>query len=1231
MHLLPSFGLVLIGTTFSLVSAQAQTITTGSWQGTAASNATWDTTTTANWKTAIPVAANTVSGVSALFNGGAGVETTIPIISTGVSAAGITFGTSAPAYTFNGGALTVDVGLVQNSSKSVITDNTTNAQTFNNMVDLTDANLVAATGTVATTYVLSGAAGATLNFDGGLSLGNYVNLSVTTGTLNLTIAGPFVNSNIYTTPTLSVTGTADVLNWDASSMTSASGLYLIKNFGSGAITNIFTDPTAVVTFGGTSAVGGVFDAKTNGLYITSQLSDTGSLTGNTVLEVNTSSAGAVTWAGAIALPKSSAAGNNIFQIDVANANNALAISAPVTTGSATLAVQLTGPGTVVMDALNTYTAASTTIQSGTLVLQAGTTSTTAYGLGGSTGTVVVDAGAGLEFANTITTGTSNLNIASLVVNGGAGTTLGGSIGSTLTGDAIKVTGTATVTGSSLGINIYGISGVAPATGTYTLISGGSGSTLNGATSTSIGNVYNASNFTVGPLTTASGSITVGITSQAAQASEYWVGGYSGGNSVWSISNGTTTSNWSASATADVATSLTPGATTTIFFNGLNTFNNAVSTTLGADMSVAGIVVSDAQGVGLNGDGHTLTIGAGGVTVNTGSGSVTLGSMISDGSNSETWTNNSSNVLTIVGETSILNNSIISIDGSGGVIFNGLTVSGGLTLDAGAGSVTVNGAVINNNTEFALTNNSSSVATINGQIEMGTSATGGFLVVNGTGNSVINGPISGSNTVNAFGAGVYKMGTGTLTLSAKSANVYLGSTIIAAGEVDLGDTGGVAIPGALTIGTDAGSPSEVKLLASNQTSTTTALGIHSDGTFALNGFNTTVASLTSYAGTIIGSGTLTTTAGPVFTGINSSTANDIGAGATVASTAQASLAAGDSLEVDGSLADSAGLNMANGSSTSVSGGGSITGPVTMNGGGDSISGTGSGLSTGGIIVNGTGNSLASGTVGGPVTINGSFAVNGTATGPVNVTSTGGLTGTGTIKPTVSSGYGVTVAAGGNITPGGTQPAANYNYMANGGKGPSNPAAGNLTLDPTNVAGGSLLSVAASATITSPALTFALGNTVSGSVVTASSSQILVGGTAANILNFNVGGTSGVGGTSSVVSINDLVGASLQLNTEYVLIAGNGSTTFEDNGFSLAAAGDLGQMTALGQRILGGMTLLAPNGSNFFSTWYNGSELFLNGDSIEVDVVPEPSTWALMLGGLATLVVIMRRRNKARDLR
>jgi hypothetical protein len=51
---------------------------------------------------------------------------------------------------------------------------------------------------------------------------------------------------------------------------------------------------------------------------------------------------------------------------------------------------------------------------------------------------------------------------------------------------------------------------------------------------------------------------------------------------------------------------------------------------------------------------------------------------------------------------------------------------------------------------------------------------------------------------------------------------------------------------------------------------------------------------------------------------------------------------------------------------------------------------------------------------------------------------------------------------------------------------------------------------------------------------------------------------------------------------------------------------------------------PDGVTQLSSVYPAPALYLyNGD---LEVVPEPGTWAMMLGGLALLVFIQRRRSK-----
>jgi hypothetical protein len=70
------------------------------------------------------------------------------------------------------------------------------------------------------------------------------------------------------------------------------------------------------------------------------------------------------------------------------------------------------------------------------------------------------------------------------------------------------------------------------------------------------------------------------------------------------------------------------------------------------------------------------------------------------------------------------------------------------------------------------------------------------------------------------------------------------------------------------------------------------------------------------------------------------------------------------------------------------------------------------------------------------------------------------------------------------------------------------------------------------------------------------------------------------------------------------------------------------------ITSGLTILpnayfgAQNGSGQTSGFYSNSVLLVTdgGTEIEIEVVPEPGTWAMMLGGLAMLVVWQRRKSK-----
>ena len=120
-------------------------------------------------------------------------------------------------------------------------------------------------------------------------------------------------------------------------------------------------------------------------------------------------------------------------------------------------------------------------------------------------------------------------------------------------------------------------------------------------------------------------------------SAYWKGGFSAGNNVWALSNGTSASNW-ASDNTGTATPLVPGGTSLVNFSATGATNQSAMT-LGANMGVAGIVVNDNSAVALNADGNILTVGASGMLINNGAGTVTFGSDLAL-SAAQAWTNNS---------------------------------------------------------------------------------------------------------------------------------------------------------------------------------------------------------------------------------------------------------------------------------------------------------------------------------------------------------------------------------------------------------------------------------------------------------------------------------------------------------------------------------------------------------------------------------------------------------------
>lgn len=582
-------------------------------------------------------------------------------------------------------------------------------------------------------------------------------------------------------------------------------------------------------------------------------------------------------------------GGNAIKIDTNGYNGILSGSLDATnTGGLTKA----GLGVLTLAGSNTYTG-TTTISAGGIVAA----NANAFA-GGSL--ITVASGAGLDYG--ATADAPLLIGGSLLVTAGSGSYLGGAIGAGTSSAAVTVAGAAQISGGSLSINVYGITGAFALVGTntYTLIHGGSGSTLNAGTVT-LGNLYNATNFTVGanPFSARTATdLTVTIIGVPALTSAYWKGGYSGGATVWSASDGATVSNWSPTA-GGTGQSLVPGTTTMVYFPGGTMSNSPVGATLGANMSILGLSVTDgAYGMSLVGDTKTLTIGGSGIVVASGVPLASIGANVALGA-AQSWTNNSAANLVVSGVLS----------GSGALVLSGsrtVELSGANTYTS---NVALNSGTLKLSGVSALPA-SGALSFGGGTLVFGTSGgnygstianSGTFtILVNTSGfDGVLSGTIQASNS-----GGLMKSGQGTLTLS--GANAYTGTTTLAAGTLKLASlsaigTGSLTFAGgSLQLGVNSatythkitGSGSSAMWFDSNTFASTFSGVIDStntgvliktgSGTVALRGVNTYAGGTSIRAGTLgvatsasaIGTGSLEFAGGTLQFGNTLTIANSI---------------------------------------------------------------------------------------------------------------------------------------------------------------------------------------------------------------------------------------------------------------------------------------------------------------------------------------------------------------------
>ena len=282
------------------------------------------------------------------------------------------------------------------------------------------------------------------------------------------------------------------------------------------------------------------------------------------------------------------------------------------------------------------------------------------------------------------------------------------------------------------------------------------------------------------------------------------------------------------------------------------------------------------------------------------------------------------------------------------------------------------------------------------------------------------------------------------------------------------------------------------------------------------------------------------------------------------------------------------------------------------------GGGTTISNGILYVNNAGGTPYSAPSSQPRTLSPSNSTgSGTGTGSVTVQSGGVLAGSGTIASTSG---GVTVQSGGVLASGAAQINAQTSL---GGPGVDTVTGTGLTLN-NSAALSSALTVNGGAT-----LTFALGAGASTGYLNyanpnTNSTFLSVAGNTAGEISF---------GTSAAVNVDliDLtayqpLGAdTLQLRYQnpYLLIQAGANSDY--NLFTTGGYDQNGFVTGIGLSNLGSFNLavLNVNGVDITtSNNYGGLRLYLNNGDLEV--VPEPGTWAMMLGGLLMLGLVLRRK-------
>ncbi len=699
---------------------------------------------------------------------------------------------------------------------------------------------------------LSGSGALTMNGTGTWALSGTNTFSgktsINSGTLSVNTLANTSTSSSLGAPTTVANGTVAI----GSTTTGATLAYT----GSGSTTN------RVINLAGTTG-GATLDASGTGpLVFTSAFTATGA--GSKTLTLTGSSAAANTIQGAII----NNSVTNITSLAKSGTGTWVLSGANTFTGATTI-----NAGTLQVSADNnlgvapgTATAGQLTLAGGTLEATAGFTLNSNRGIAltsSTTSNLTAETGQSLNYGGIIA-GSGNITYGT--VSTGTGTV-------TLSG-ANTYTGATTINSGVVNIQNSDALGNASNTASTTVASGATLQLANNITTTNAGTlVLNGSGTGSGALQNLNGSNTwnsdVAITSNAtifsSAAGNLLTLGNSSGASLFAIGANTVTFdgpgdtwiNSNVGVSGDTG-GLTKNGTGKLTLYGYNTYYTGATTVNAGSVDL--LVGPFSAGVyGING---ALTIGTGAGTAGSVNVNIATTSYANQLSPTSAVTINSDGALNVGSSTEM----------------GTLTVNGGQTIISSGAIITPAGTITSN------VNSAHQTSLITGgQVTLAAPTT--FTVARDT-------TLASDLTVSSILAGgsLVKQGTGILTLSGTTANTYTGTTAINDGTVALGKSAGVNALGTGTItvgdGVGAASSANLVLLASNQTSTATAITLNSDGRLALNNFNTSIDMLTgtglvdlstsgylivganngssTFGGSITGAGTLEKTGSGVLT-------------------------------------------------------------------------------------------------------------------------------------------------------------------------------------------------------------------------------------------------------------------------------------------------------------------------------------------------------------------------------